>query len=168
MKYETRIADRGYEVEVTPGEGGPKVLLDGEEISVDFREISPKALYSIIIDGRSYELWLRREGDDYHVFADGRSLTVTVRDERRRRVESLKANLPQTKTGFKLVAPMPAVVTAVLVEPGQEVKRGDILCRLEAMKMENEMASEADGTVKEVRVAAGDGVEKDQVLVVVE
>ncbi|HUT97532.1 MAG TPA: acetyl-CoA carboxylase biotin carboxyl carrier protein subunit, partial [bacterium] len=72
------------------------------------------------------------------------------------------------KTGFTLRAPMPAVVTAVLVEPGQEVKKGDILCRLEAMKMENEMASEADGTVKEVRVAAGDGVEKDQVLVVVE
>ena len=168
MKYETRIGDRGYEVEITPGEGGPRVLLDGREISVDFSEISPQALYSIIIDGRSYELWLRREGADYHVFAEGRSLSVTVRDERMRRVESLQANLPQTKTGFTLRAPMPAVVTAVLVEPGQEVKRGDILCRLEAMKMENEMASEADGTVKEVKVSAGEGVEKDRVLVVVE
>lgn len=168
MKYEARIGDRGYEVEITPGEGGARVLLDGREISVDFREISPQALYSVIIDGRSYELWLRREGADYHVFAHGRSLTVTVRDERRRRVESLQAAMPQARTGFKLVAPMPAVVTAVLVEPGQEVKKGDILCRLEAMKMENEMASEADGVVKEVKVAPGDGVEKDRVLVVVE
>ncbi len=168
MKYETRIGDRGYEVDITPGEAGPKVLLDGKEISVDFAEISPRALYSIIIDGRSYELWLRREGAEYHIFAEGRSLCVIVRDERRRRVESLQAAMPQTKTGFTLRAPMPAVVTAVLVEPGQEVKKGDILCRLEAMKMENEMASEADGTVKEVKVAAGDGVEKGQVLVVVE
>jgi len=168
MKYETRIGDRGYEVDITPGDGGPKVLLDGKEISVDFAEISPRALYSIIIDGRSYELWLRREGAEYHIFAEGRSLCVIVRDERRRRVESLQAAMPQTKTGFTLRAPMPAVVTAMLVEPGQEVKKGDILCRLEAMKMENEMASEADGTVKEVKVAAGDGVEKGQVLVVVE
>jgi biotin carboxyl carrier protein len=168
VKYETRIGDRGYEVEITPGEGGPRVLLDSREISVDFSEISPHALYSVIIDGRSYELWLRREGADYHVFAEGRSLCVTVRDERRRRVESLQAAMPQAKTGFTLRAPMPAVVTAVLVEPGQQVKRGDILCRLEAMKMENEMASEADGTVKEVKVSAGEGVEKDRVLVVVE
>ncbi len=168
MKYETLIGDHSYEVEVTPGEKGLLIYLNGEEIEVDYVEISPKALYSIIIDGRSYELWVRREGDDYEVFAEGRTLGVTVRDERRRRVESLKATLPQTKSGFILKAPMPAVATAVLVEPGQKVNKGDILCHLEAMKMENEMASEADGVVKEVKISPGDGVEKDQVLIVVE
>ena len=168
MKYETLIGDHSYEVEVTPGEKGLHIYLNGEEIEVDYVEISPKALYSIIIGGRSYELWVRREGDEYEVFAEGRTLGVTVRDERKRRVESLKATLPQTKSGFILKAPMPAVATVVLVEPGQEVKKGDILCHLEAMKMENEMASEADGVVKEVKISPGDGVEKDQVLIVVE
>ncbi len=168
MKYEALIGDHGYEVEITPGEKGLNIRLDGEEIEVDYDEISPKALYSIIIGGRSYELWVRREGGNYEVFAEGRTLGVTVRDERKRRVESLKATLPQTKSGFILKAPMPAVATAILVEPGQEVKKGDILCHLEAMKMENEMASEADGTVKEVKISPGDGVEKDQVLIVVE
>jgi biotin carboxyl carrier protein len=168
MKYQTRIGDKTYEVELTAGGGGTGVSVDGNEVNVDYFEISAGAIYSIIIDGRSYELWVRREGKEYEVFAEGRSLNVAVLDERRQRVESMKAVMPEVKTGFVLKAPMPAVVTAVLVEPGQEIKKGDILCRLEAMKMENEMAAEADGAVAEVKVAAGDGVEQNDVLIVVE
>jgi len=168
MKYQTRIGEKTYEVELTAGDDGTGVSVDGDEVNVDYFEISAGAIYSIIIDGRSYELWVRREGKEYEVFAEGRSLNVAVLDERRQRVESMKAVMPEVKTGFVLKAPMPAVVTAVLVEPGQEIKKGDVLCRLEAMKMENEMAAEADGVVAEVKVAAGDGVERTDVLIVVE
>lgn len=168
MKYQTRIGDKTYEVELTAGDDGTGVSVDGNEVNVDYFEISAGAIYSIIIDGRSYELWVRREGKEYEVFAEGRSLNVAVLDERRQRVESMKATVPSARTGFVLTAPMSAVVTAVLVEPGQEVKKGDVLCRLEAMKMENEMVAEADGTIAEVNVAAGDGVERTDVLVVVE
>jgi biotin carboxyl carrier protein len=168
MKYQTRIGDKTYEVELTAGDDGTGVSVDGNEVNVDYFEISAGAIYSIIIDGRSYELWVRREGKEYEVFAEGRTLNVAVLDERRQRVESMKAAIPSVRTGFVLKAPMPAVVTAVLVEPGQEVKKGDVLCRLEAMKMENEIAAEADGVVVEVNVAAGDGVEQNDVLIVVE
>ncbi|UCE26815.1 MAG: biotin/lipoyl-binding protein [Candidatus Coatesbacteria bacterium] len=168
MKYQTRIGDKTYEVELTAGDGGTGVSVDGNEVNVDYFEISAGAIYSIIIDGRSYELWVRREGKEYEVFAEGRTLNVAVLDERRQRVESMKATMPSAKTGFVMKAPMPAVVTAVLVEPGQEIKQGDVLCQLEAMKMENEMAAEANGVVAEVKIAAGDGVEQNDVLIVVE
>ncbi|MCP4229937.1 MAG: biotin/lipoyl-binding protein [bacterium] len=168
MKYQTTIGDKSYDIDVGYDGDPGKILVDGEEVSVDYFEVSPNALYSVIIDGKSYELWVRRDESGYEVFAKGRSLSVMVRDERKQRVESLMAEMPGVKKGFTLVAPMPAVVTAVLVEPGDEVTQGDIICRLEAMKMENEMASEIDGVVKEVKASAGDGVEKDQVLIVVE
>lgn len=168
MKYQTIIGDKSYDIDIGY-EGDPdKILVDGEEVVVDSFEVSPNALYSIIIDGKSYELWVRRDESGYEVFAKGRSLSVAVRDERKQRVESLMAAMPEVKKGFTLEAPMPAVVTAVLVEPGDEVKQGDIICRLEAMKMENEMPSEIDGVVKKVNVSAGDGVEKGQVLIVIE
>jgi propionyl-CoA carboxylase alpha chain len=168
MKYQTIIGDKSYDIDIGY-EGDPEmILVDGEEVAVDYFEVSPNALYSIIIDGKSYELWVRRDESGYEVFAKGRSLSVIVRDERKQRVESLMAAMPEVKKGFTLVAPMPAVVTAVLVEPGDEVKQGEIICRLEAMKMENEMPSEIDGIVKEVKVSAGDGVEKDRVLIVIE
>lgn len=168
MKYQTTIGDQSYEVEIGYGGDPDKISVDGDEVEVDYFEVSPNALYSIIIDGKSYELWVRRDDDGYEVFAKGRSLRVSVLDERKQRVESLMATMPEIKKGFVLEAPMPAVVTAVLVEPGDEVRQGDIICRLEAMKMENEMPSEIDGVVKEVKTSAGDGVEKGQVLIIVE
>lgn len=168
MKYQAQIGDKTYEVELTAGENGTEVSVDGKGVNVDYFEISTGAIYSIIINGRSYELWVRREGKEYEVFAEGRTLNVNVLDERRQRVESMKAVMPSAKTGFVMKAPMPAVVTAILVEPSQEINKGDILCRLEAMKMENEMAAEADGVVKEINVAPGDGVEQNDVLIVVE
>lgn len=168
MKYQTQIGGKTYEVELTATENGTKVSVDGECVSVDYFEISKGAIYSVIIDGRSYELWVHREGKRYGVFAEGRTLDVAVLDERRQRVESMKAAMPEVKKGFVLKAPMPAVVTAVLVEQGRQIKKGDVLCRLEAMKMENEMAAEADGVVKEINVVPGDGVEQNDVLIVVE
>ena len=52
-------------------------------------------------------------------------------------------------------APMPGTVLGVKVSNGQAVKRGDVLLILEAMKMENEICAQADGTVTQIRVQAG-------------
>jgi acetyl-CoA/propionyl-CoA carboxylase biotin carboxyl carrier protein len=56
----------------------------------------------------------------------------------------------------------------VRVEPGQEVEAGELLCLLEAMKMENELASPRATSVKEVLVREGDSVESGQVLITLE
>ncbi|MCC7382488.1 MAG: acetyl-CoA carboxylase biotin carboxylase subunit [Deltaproteobacteria bacterium] len=66
------------------------------------------------------------------------------------------------------VAPMPGRVSVVAVEVGRVVHRGTVLVVLEAMKMEHPVAASADGVVREVRVAVGDQVAADAVLVVVE
>ena len=55
-------------------------------------------------------------------------------------------------------APLPGVVTKVLVAAGQGVKKGDTVVVLEAMKMENNITAECDGTVTGICVAAGDSV----------
>jgi acetyl-CoA/propionyl-CoA carboxylase biotin carboxyl carrier protein len=55
----------------------------------------------------------------------------------------------------------------VLVAQGQEVAEGDVICIVEAMKMENEVAAHRGGTVKELHVAEGQAVKADEVIAVI-
>ena len=62
-------------------------------------------------------------------------------------------------------APMPGTILKVNVAPGQAVKKGDVLCVLEAMKMENDISAPQDGTVASVNVQKGASVQSEEVLV---
>ena len=65
----------------------------------------------------------------------------------------------------KVVAPMPGTIMKVNVTVGATVKKGDVLCVLEAMKMENDICAPQDGTVASVNVQKGASVNTDEVLV---
>ncbi|MCQ2183587.1 MAG: biotin/lipoyl-binding protein [Bacteroidales bacterium] len=71
-----------------------------------------------------------------------------------------------TAAGAKVVSPLPGSIIKVLVSEGQAVKKGDTLLTLESMKMENPVAAEQDGTVKQICVTAGQSVMQDDVLIV--
>jgi biotin carboxyl carrier protein len=62
-------------------------------------------------------------------------------------------------------APMPGLIIDIALEAGQEVKKGDTLLILEAMKMENVIKCPADGIVSKVHIKKGESVEKNQILV---
>ena len=68
-------------------------------------------------------------------------------------------------SGEAVVAPMPGVILSVSVSAGQNVKKGDVLCTLEAMKMENEIYAPRDGVVAAVSVVKGESVESGKALV---
>ena len=69
--------------------------------------------------------------------------------------------------GTPVKAPLPGVVSKVLVANGQSVKKGDTVVVLEAMKMENNITAECDGTVSGVCCAAGDSVMEGTTLVTI-
>lgn len=62
-------------------------------------------------------------------------------------------------------APMPGNIIKINVKPGASVKKGDVLCVLEAMKMENDICAPSDGTVATVNVSQGASVQTEEVLV---
>lgn len=66
-----------------------------------------------------------------------------------------------------VTAPMPGTILSVNVKAGDAVKKGQVLCILEAMKMENEIMSGVDGTISSVAVDTGDSVNTAQVLFVI-
>lgn len=75
------------------------------------------------------------------------------------------AAAPAAAGGETVCAPMPGTILSVVVSAGQAIKKGDVLCVLEAMKMENEIYAPRDGEVASVSVTKGEAVESGKVLV---
>jgi biotin carboxyl carrier protein len=90
---------------------------------------------------------------------------VIVFDERALLLDKMGMNTGDSGADLQLCAPMPGKVLSVLVEAGQDVKVGDSLLILEAMKMENIIKSAVDGTIEDVNAKAGLAVEKGELLV---
>lgn len=70
--------------------------------------------------------------------------------------------------GNHVGAPMPGVIAGIMVKPGQDVRAGDLLLTLEAMKMETALHAERNGRVAEVLVSAGTQVDAKDLLIVLE
>ena len=84
-----------------------------------------------------------------------------------RREAELVALMPEkvaADTGKQLLCPMPGLVKAILVKEGQEVKAGEMLCMVEAMKMENVLRAERDAIVKAILAKEGDSLAVDAVI----
>jgi glutaconyl-CoA decarboxylase len=64
-------------------------------------------------------------------------------------------------------APMPGSVSKIVAREGQVVKKGDVIIMLEAMKMQNEMASPVAGTVKSIAVSVGESVKPGQLMAII-
>lgn len=162
MKYSVKIGEHEHWVEVLPDGSNWNILVDGEPAVIDAAEIAPGA-YSVLTDGRSREVAVDRDGDQFQVRLGGATYEMTVMDEvraRTRRPERAAVSGPA-----QLRAPMPGLVVAIKVAVGDVVEAGQALVVMEAMKMQNELASPGKGRVENVHVEIGQSVESGQVLV---
>jgi biotin carboxyl carrier protein len=162
MKYIVSVAGAEIEVEVD----GDRVTVAGTTRTATLRPVARTPARQLLVDGRPTVLSLRATGrGQWTLGMLGDRWDVEVVDERTRHIRSLTGGAHATRGPATVRAPMPGLVVRVLVETGQEVSAGAGMVVLEAMKMENELQAPADGVVKGVRVAAGEPVEKGQVLV---
>jgi acetyl/propionyl-CoA carboxylase alpha subunit len=147
--------------------GNKDLKLDGVDVSWDLEVLSGGKMH-IIKDYKSYNAEVIEA--DYTL----KAFTIKVNNnlynvELKDQFDELLKNLGMdTLAGNKvneMKAPMPGLVVDVRVTEGQEIKKGDALLVLEAMKMENILKSPSDATVKKVNVSKGDKVEKNQVLI---
>lgn len=122
----------------------------------------------LVVDGTPRVVTVERDGSTARVWVDGAPIEVDVRTDADLLLERFGLDADDTAADREVRAPMPGLVLRVLVEPGDEVEAGQGVAVLEAMKMENELSAPAAGTVADVRVAAGDAVAKNDVLVEVD
>jgi biotin carboxyl carrier protein len=161
MKYVTTIDDKEYEIEVVDER---HVRIGGRLLEVNFESVSGQPVYSLILDGKSYESYVYPGDEGWQVLLRGRQFQVKVEDEREKRLRAAAGGGVAEGGEFHLKAPMPGLVVAIPVSEGQEVKKGQVLVILESMKMQNELKSPHDGTISHIKVKAGESVEQKQIL----
>jgi biotin carboxyl carrier protein len=161
MKYITTIEGQEFEIEVIDEH---HIRVGNRLFELDFESVSGQPVFSLILDGRSYESFVYPGDEDWQVLLRGRQYQVKVEDEREKRSRAATGGGVAETGEYHLKAPMPGLVISVPVSEGQSVEKGRVLVILESMKMQNELKSPRAGTVGRVRVKAGESVEQKQTL----
>jgi len=161
MKYVVTIDEQEFLVEILDER---HILLDGTPYEVDFDSVSGQPVYSLLLNGHSYESYVYPNEEGLQVLLHGTLYLADVEDEREKRLRAAAGGRIAEHGEFHLRAPMPGLVVAVLVNEGQKVEKGDVLVILESMKMQNELKSPRAGTLSRLRVKSGDSVEQKQTL----
>lgn len=128
--------------------------------------------YGLIADGRSFEVYVRAvpggasAARNFEVLIGGRPFAVRLEDARASTLAGL-AGAGHERGEVVISAPMPGLVSGVLAAAGDHVEAGQTIVVLEAMKMENDLATPRGGIVKAVRVARGQTVNQGDTLAIV-
>ncbi|AKD03134.1 acetyl-CoA carboxylase biotin carboxyl carrier protein subunit [Pontibacter korlensis] len=143
------------------------ILLNNSPFDWDISPIGPKTFH-IIKGARSFTAEVVSADYQQKTFTfkiNGATQMVSVKDRFDLLLDQLGMSNANANKVNDVKAPMPGLILDVKVQPGQEVKKGDPIMILEAMKMENILKSPGDGVVKEVKVQVRQNVEKNQVLI---
>ena len=138
--------------------------VDGINREVEAQALSP-GVYSLLVDGSSYEVVVREEKKSFLVDVGGHTLPVKWEDPLKA-VSLEKENFLEGED--IIVSPMPGRVVGIKVRVDQDVKQEEGLITVEAMKMENELHATKQGKVKKILVKVGDAVEAGQELIIIE
>lgn len=164
MRYTVEIAGKAWEVEVSPREA----WVEGQPLKAQLIKQPGSRLHTLFIENKAIELLMDGRNGQYLIQLLGRDYTATVK---RAVVKELEKYLKKDERGKMgaaasqaVVAHMPGVVVKVEAKEGQEVKAGDGLMIIDAMKMENEIRAPCDGIIEKVNVREGQEVEKGQLL----
>lgn len=185
MRYVVTVGERAITVETPDPDGAPeRASVDGAEVALDWRAVGGALMrevggartghFSLLAGQVSYDVYVRDLGEApdeegaraFEVTVGARTYTVRLRDERARALERLTGGTRHTGDAV-IRAPMPGLVSNVLTAEGQAVERGQVVVALEAMKMENDLATPRAGVVKRVNVTKGQTVNQGDTLAII-
>jgi acetyl/propionyl-CoA carboxylase alpha subunit len=152
------VNGRAGEVEVQEHGGVTRVRLGDHWHTAELLKTNRSGLYSLLIDGRSWELFARERPGGFDLLLGNHVYEVTV--GRPRRADAVD----ETSGAWTLVSPLSGLVTEVRVRQGDSVQAGQPLLVVESMKMNNELSAVRAGTVTEVHVTPGERVERGRLL----
>ncbi len=160
----------GQETTVEIGPEGVRVAGADAVVAAELLEVPGSPIRLLRLGDAVYEVIARRgsQRGAYGVALGGVRLNAEALDQRGRALRALSAATATRHGPEPIRAPMPGMVTRVLVAAGDAVRAGDSIVVMEAMKMENELRAKSDGRVRAVVVAPGTAVEKGMVLVELE
>ena len=162
--YKVKVNGK-YDFELTGSEDS--FLIGNEVLDVDIQELDNGHLH-IIYQYKSYNVEVVSTDATHKktlIKINGKEYYTTIEDRLDLLLKEMGLENGLSPVVSDIKAPMPGLVLSIQVVEGQQLKKGDNILVLEAMKMENILKSTAEGVVKKVYVSQGDKVEKNQVLI---
>lgn len=160
MDVHYQLGDEIVTVRVERAGAGYTVTIDDQVFAVETASWHDGEL-RLVIDGKRHTLFAAIDGPRRWVAANGRTFTWTIP----RAGTKARRGHGAGPRHDSLEAQMPGVVRKVLVNPGDQVERGQALVVIEAMKMEIRVAAPHAGRVEQVAVREGESVQRGQLLV---
>lgn len=136
-----------------------KVVIDGQTYEVKIEDSHARPIIAEV-DGERYEVWPEDEKSEQPESMSIPQITIPEPVQ----ASAAMGEAAQTESVKEVKAPLPGVIVAILVKPGDDVSRGQELCTLEAMKMKNAIKSNREGRIVSIEVTVGDQVRHGQVL----
>ncbi|SCY95374.1 propionyl-CoA carboxylase alpha chain [Microvirga guangxiensis] len=153
-----------YDVVIEDDEEGVLVMVDGRSWPVESDWVPGEPVWTGTVGGEDIAVQVRPILNGFALAHAGASAEVRVYTRREAELAALMPERQEADTGKQLLCPMPGLVKAISVSQGQEVKAGEPLCIVEAMKMENVLRAERDGTIAKIHAKEGDSLAVDAVI----
>jgi propionyl-CoA carboxylase alpha chain len=153
------------EVEATGASGGFTVMTGGRKLEIITDWAPGQPLLHGRVDGQAVAVQVDAVGSGWRLIHEGGQADVLVLTPRQAELYALMPVKAAPDTSKFLLSPMPGLLASVAVSEGQEVKAGEPLAVVEAMKMENVLKAVQDGTVKTLHAKAGDSLKVDQKII---
>lgn len=134
-------------------------------------QVQPNGLISILYNHKSYTAVVEKvdtKNKELTLRINGQTHRVAIQEPIDQLLKSMGLDLKAMQKIEPVKAPMPGMVLKILVEPGQQINKGDGLLILEAMKMENVLKASGPATVKAIKAEERTAVEKGAVLIELE
>jgi propionyl-CoA carboxylase alpha chain len=157
-----------HPVSILPADGGYDVSYEGNDFAVRSDWQLGQILYSGTLNGSAIAVQVQRHDQTYRLSHDGHRADITILTPREAELMKLMPAKAPPDTSRHLLAPMPGLLVSVAVKPGDEVKAGEELAVLEAMKMENTLRAERDGVVAKINFEPGASLEVDELIMELE
>ncbi len=154
-----------HQVVTKPTQNGYHVEYDGKAYSVITDWALGQPLFEGTINGEPLCLQVERDGLWYSLYYRGARTDALVMTPRAAELHALMPEKEEADLSRFLLSPMPGLLVKVSVDEGQEVKAGEELAVIEAMKMENVLRAEQDGVVAKISAEAGDSLMVDQAII---
>jgi len=169
MSHEIKIDNRTAKVDIL-SRSGNKILIaiDDRKYEIDIEKVGT-GLYSILNDGKSYSVELIGGANPKHYTVNtyAKTFDVEVIDAETKYLQS-RGGTKDDDAELHIMSPMPGKIVKVPVKVGDEVKEGQTIVVVEAMKMQSEFKVKKDRIIKEIYVKEGDTVDANQILIELE
>ncbi len=155
--YKISAIEGGYALEM----GGPTITITSDW------SIGQPLFRGVVNDDNKHHIVVQvdRKGQGYQLFHNGSLANVVVYSPRGAELAALMPVKAAPDMSKYLLSPMPGLLVSVAVAEGQDVKSGEVLAVVEAMKMENILRAERDGVIAKVHAKAGDSLMVDQKII---